>query len=133
MFHDWKNGVCVRVRVCLRSNLRQGFLVLDLAGPQEPQHIFGPLSDSMFHPVVMPQLLNTQLHPTEVLVTCSVEMDRWRYCASEQTIVHNAPEAVIPKDAALITAATFIQLYSVVWSWQVHVETSVCCFGSSVL
>lgn len=68
--------MCVCVYVCVfQSNLRHGFLVQDLAGPQEPEHIFGPLGDSMFYPVVMPQLFNTQLHPTEVLVTCSVATD----------------------------------------------------------
>lgn len=97
------------VRLC---NLREGFLVLDFAGPQEPEHIFGPLCHSMFHPVVMPQLFNTQLHPTEVLVTCSVGMDNWHY---------------------------FIRVYdlysvilSTVWACQVHVETSVSCFGISL-
>lgn len=65
--------VCVCVcHMCVQPDLRQGFLVLDLAGPQESQHIFGPLSNSMLHSVVMPQLFNAQLHPTEVLVTCRV-------------------------------------------------------------
>lgn len=51
------NDVCICVCVCVfGSNLRQGFLVLDLVGPQEPEYVFGPLSDSMFNPVVMSQL-----------------------------------------------------------------------------
>lgn len=71
----------------VQSNLRQRLLVLDLAGAQEPEYIFGPLGHSVFHPVVMPQLFDTQLHAADILVTWSVgrisssflsDLARWR-------------------------------------------------------
>lgn len=57
------------------SDLRQSLLVLNLAGPQEPEDVLGPLGDGVLHPVVMPQLFDAQLHPTEIVVTCEVRDD----------------------------------------------------------
>ena len=51
------------------SDLGKGLLVLDLAGPQQAEDVLGPLGHGVLHPVVVPQLLDTQLHPTQVVVT----------------------------------------------------------------
>lgn len=56
----------------VQSNLRQSLLVLDLACAQEPEDVLGPLCHGVLHPVVMPQLFDTQLHAAHVLVTWTV-------------------------------------------------------------
>ena len=50
--------------------LREGLLVLDLAGPQQSEDVLGPLGHSVLHPVVVSQLLHAQLHATQVMVPC---------------------------------------------------------------
>lgn len=55
--------------MCNHMHLRHGLLVLDLSCTQQSQHVLGPLCHGVLHAVVMPQLLHTQLRPTQVRLT----------------------------------------------------------------
>lgn len=50
--------------------LGDGMAILNFAGAQQTQYILGPLRDSMLHPEVMSQFLNSQLYGAQVSVTC---------------------------------------------------------------
>ena len=110
------------------SYLRNGFLVLNLAGSQKPEHIFGPLSNSMLHPVVMPQFFNTQLHPAQILVTFNGGVDKQHYWGLK--ISYNAAEVAITKDTVLTMPEPFIQLKG---EAAFDAKNTVVCFGSVML
>lgn len=62
----WLSGEQV---ACVYLYLRESLFILDLAGPEQSEHIFGPLRHGMLHPVMMSELFDTKLHPAQVLVT----------------------------------------------------------------